>query len=263
MPYCAPEPPPWARVAAGLIADRGLTRAEVAAALGLSRRALRDRLAGRVRPYTGELSALAGLLGVPATDLLAGADGPPPAGRLTDRDVRTYEAMEAVAPGDRFPTLAATATFVDSVVGSPWWRGQQTGVAVVRVLGAPRESPAWHSVEPGADGPVAVLHLPAWSRRPLVVLHELAHVAARPLLSVKAHGPQFARLWVDLVDGFMGPAAGRALRAALRSRRLGLAPRPQLAAARRRGAAAMSRLTTGSERDLTVGSPGVGVRPPG
>ena len=232
------------------MAERGISREEAATALGLSRRALAARLAGRVRPYTGELVALAGLLQVGIADLVAGAGGPggpgerpspPDPARMTERDRRTYRAMARVNAGPALRSLSDTGRFVDDVIRSAWWAGRYPDLERVTVRGGPAGGPAWHTARPGIAG--AALHLPAWARRPLVVLHELAHVAAAPLLSAKAHGPQFARIWVDLVAEFMGRDTARQLAAELRREGLGVAGRAEVARARRAGLAELRRLT--------------------
>jgi putative metallohydrolase (TIGR04338 family) len=54
-------------------------------------------------------------------------------------------------------------------------------------------------------------HAPKW-----VVLHELAHALATVGTGERAHGPQFRKAYVHLVDAEMGEWWGRRLREALR-----------------------------------------------
>ncbi len=253
VPTDAPDrpTPPWALTATRLISERGLRRAEVADALGLSPRGLADRLAGRTRPFTGELKALARLLGMEVAELLAaqldapGRPAPPDLALLTDRDRRTYQAQSRVPLGPALGTVRATQAYVDDTLAGDWWASWAPEVTEVVVDGCGRathEVPAWHSRVADGDGHRYAVHLPRWARRPVVVLHELAHVAAGPLLAARAHGPQFARLWVDLVAERMGPEAAARLAGELRAEGLGLAARAEVARARRQGRREMARL---------------------
>jgi len=87
-----------------------------------------------------------------------------------------------------------------------------------------------------ADGVVRhTLHLPPWSWRPVTILHELAHVAAQPILWARPHGPQFVRLWVDAVAAIAGAESARRLRGALGAEGIGWSTRTRVAADRERG----------------------------
>ena len=71
------------------------------------------------------------------------------------------------------------------------------------------------------------IRLPRWSRTEMVVLHETAHAilwAALP--SAAGHGPEYARLYLDLLDYYAGvdPAVARWRGAHQRPRRVRFAP---------------------------------------
>ena len=106
-------------------------------------------------------------------------------------------------------TIQETVAYVDRVVSSSWWR-QRSGVNVVEVKDGRgrRSAVAWHNV----------IAIPRWARNERTVLHELAHVLAYD--ADPPHGPQYAAAYLALVDRFMGPEAGRALREAYAKHRV-------------------------------------------
>ena len=246
-----PLRPAWAETALAAMRQQGVTRAEVAARMGLTPRALSDRLAGRVRPLTSEIAAMAALLGVPP-DALAGARPVGWEGRrrpdlelLTARDRRVYAAAGRLPSGPSLGTVAAVQGYVDAVLARLSWRALCPETSTVRVTGGGgggARSPAWHESSFEAEGLAHVLHMPPWSRRPLIVLHELAHVAVEPILWARPHGPQFVRAWLDLVGDVMGPDPGRALAGELAAERVRPATRARLVRDRQRGLAALAEM---------------------
>ena len=246
-----PMRPAWAQEALAAMQRRGVGTADMAALIGLSRRALADRLAGRVRPLTSEMRALAAALELPL-DALVGARPlgwevrrGPTVELLTARDRRVYVAAGRVPDGAPLRTVAGVQSYVDALLARPWWRARCPETSAVRVTGGGGGgvgSPAWHesSIEP--EGLSHVLHMPRWSRRPMTVLHELAHVVVEPILWARPHGPQFVRAWVDLVAETMGPAASRALTSELRTERIRPGSRVGLLRDRQRGLAALAEM---------------------
>ncbi|HZU71879.1 MAG TPA: helix-turn-helix domain-containing protein [Acidimicrobiales bacterium] len=241
--------PSWAQSALVLMDERGIDVAGAAAAVGLSRRALADRLSGRTRPLTGELISLAQVLDVPIGVLLGPVAHrrrrPPAPSLITARDRRLYRAAAQVDPGPSLRTVAATQSYVHAVVASSWWSqtcSSSRSVLVCGCGGGSADSPAWHAAELTSGGLEHRIHLPRWARRPLTVLHEMAHVAAEPIVWARPHGPQFVRLWVDLVDEFLGEPQSSRLRAALRNEGVSLASRHQVTADRNLGLAELGRL---------------------
>lgn len=229
---------------------QGRSAASVAREVGLSPRAFGARLAGRVRPLTSEIGRLARLLDMPVEDLV----GPPPARPtgpalelLTERDRQVYAATHDLGAG---PALAPDQVdaYVGEVLGGRWWSDWAADVERVEVDHRPEagpDEPAWHEASLRPTGVLHILHIPGWAGRPLTVLHELAHVAAQPILWAKPHGPQFLRLWIDLVTDRMGRSTANELRSRLRAAGLGLASRPAVAAGLAKGREEMGRLLGG------------------
>jgi len=243
----APPRPPWAELVATAAADQGLSTADVAGQLGLSPRAWRARLSGRVRPLTSEIIRVGRMLDLSAGALMSAEVGPagPDLELLTERDRMVYRASGALEGGAELSGVEEVSGFVNSVLTGDWWQRWAPGVSEVGLdpqPGAGQAAPAWHEPVLSEAGVSHILHLPPWSRRPLTVLHELAHVAAQPILWAKPHGPQWARLWVDLVASVMGRPSAQQLRAALRAEGIGLARPGQVAAELRRGHAELERL---------------------
>lgn len=234
------SPPAWAGLVAAAMAERGLTHAEVAAALELGPEAWRRRRTGQVRPLTGEFARLAGRLDLPLADLLAGRPGPsgPDLELLTERDRGVYRASGLVDIGPPLASLDEVRGYVADVLAGAWWArwAPEVGsVAVEETVGRGEQTPAWHQADLG-DGEIRhTLHLPPWSWRPLTVLHELAHVVAQPILWARPHGPQFVRLWVDAVAATAGADPARRLRRALGTEGIGWSARTRVAAERERG----------------------------
>jgi transcriptional regulator with XRE-family HTH domain len=175
----------------------GLSTVETAALIGLSSRALSERLAGRVRPLTSEMGALAAALDLPLADLLGARPlgwevrRGPDVELLTSRDRRVYAAAARVPSGAPLRTVAGVQSYVDALLVRPWWRSLCPETSAVRVTGGGGGggAPAWHESSIEAEGLSHVLHMPPWSRRPLTVLHELAHVVVEPILWARPHGP--------------------------------------------------------------------------
>lgn len=243
-----PPRPAWAETALEAMGRQGLSRADMAVRVGLTPRALADRLAGRVRPLTSEIGAMAAVLELPP-DALVTARPPgwevrrrPDVELLTARDRRVYAAAARLPPGPSLRTVGGVQAYVDEVLARPWWRAlcPETSAVVVRGGGREPGAPAWHESSFEAEGLSHVLHMPRWSRRPLIVLHELAHVAVEPILWARPHGPQFVRAWIDLVGDMIGADTGRRLAAELQLARVRPASRPALVRDRQRGLAAVA-----------------------
>jgi putative metallohydrolase (TIGR04338 family) len=241
------SPPVWADLVSGAMTDRGLSHAEVAAALGLRAEAWRRRRTGGVRPLTGEFIRLASLLDLPVDQLLAGRPGPtgPDLELLTERDRGVYRSAGVVEAGPSMASVEEVGAFVEWVLTGPWWAGWAPEVAAVAVeatVGRGEQTPAWHQAELGPGKVTHTLHLPPWAWRPVTVLHELAHVAAQPILWARPHGPQFVRLWLDGVSETLGRVPAGRLRGALRREGIGWAGRARVASEREKGLMEMGHL---------------------
>lgn len=103
--------------------------------------------------------------------------------------------------GRQFRSLFTVQNYVDSVIFSTWWklRFPECGSIVVR-QSRPDDIR-------GASGPLgggfsgSFITLPPDARFERYVLHELAHCACDH--PSDAHGPEFARAYLDLVEEFM------------------------------------------------------------
>ena len=243
----APATPAWADLVDRAMAGRSLSHSQVSSALGLGPDAWRRRRAGRVRPLTSEFVRLAEVLDLPVSDLLAARPGPsgPDLELLTERDRGVYRAAGAAEWGPPLASLDAVRAFVEGIRAGDWWQiwaPEVDTVAVEETVGRGEQTPAWHEADLGQGRVRHTLHLPPWSWRPLTILHELAHVAAQPILWARPHGPQFVRLWIDAVAATEGPDPARRLRAALRAEGIGWSTRTRLAADRERGLAELDHL---------------------
>lgn len=75
------------------------------------------------------------------------------------------------------------------------------------------------------------LSFPPWSRRPFVILHELAHLATPPISweneseATRSHGPEFARIFLLMVSHWLGPEAAIELRRGFKKCGVKVAPR--------------------------------------
>ena len=114
---------------------------------------------------------------------------------------RVYRAEHRVAQRLNEPNLGSveeTQEFVDTIVGSSWWRIAAPHRPTVLVAdGRGRRSG-------GSVG--GEIRLPRLYRTPLIVFHELAHEWV--MCPVRApHGPEFARAFLALVGVFHSDGA--------------------------------------------------------
>jgi len=118
---------------------------------------------------------------------------------------RLYRAENELDRGQHFPTIHALRAHVDYITGHEWWRYYFPKITAVAVKdGRGRRRAAAHV---SLDAPAIMM--PRWSRSELVTLHELAHIVTPA--TAPAHGPRFARLYLCLVDAYMGRKAGQDL----------------------------------------------------
>jgi putative metallohydrolase (TIGR04338 family) len=126
-----------------------------------------------------------------------------------------YDAEERLKAkdGPEF-TWAETLAYVERVTRSRWWRCRlPRGVRVKDGRGTRIARGGWGTGRP-------TVNLPRWARTRLVILHELAHVlTSRPGREVAAHGPEFAKTYLELVRRFEPELAPR-LRAEFKAGRV-------------------------------------------
>jgi putative metallohydrolase (TIGR04338 family) len=134
---------------------------------------------------------------------------------------RLYDAERALRGGRRFVTVGECQAYVDDVLGSAWWQARFPRVREIRVTDGRGRRHAGAFVESRR------IALPKWARNERVLLHEVAHHATPR--DAAAHGPEYARIYVDLVHAFMGERAARRLLAAFEAHRVNVAEESPLA----------------------------------
>ena len=153
-----------------------------------------------------------------------------------------YAAEHGVRKGRSFDDVVEIQAWVDALRGLPLWQLRYGRVLRVEVYARDNRRGesvgGWHPEHNAGKLELLRVH---WNERE--VLHELAHVLAHVRLGRKAaHGPHFARTYLELVYLVMGPGAYAELRDAFtrdgiehdveEDERLG-APRPMPAASER------------------------------
>ncbi len=112
-------------------------------------------------------------------------------------------------PAMKLPTVPEMQSFIDGVLAGRWLRSRWGLVHIeVRAGQGHRRAVSY--------GPV--LHMPKWSRSRLVLLHELAHSLTPHHFA--SHGPQFAGVFIALVERSMGKSTAADLRMAFRVKRV-------------------------------------------
>lgn len=108
---------------------------------------------------------------------------------------------------DKLPTVPEMQAFVDKLLAEAWSR-RRFGNANVEVHDGRGRSRAGGSRKTWR-GP-AWITMPTWSRSKLIVCHELAHALAGE--NEAAHGPEFTRRYLELVEHVLSDGAARMLR---------------------------------------------------
>jgi putative metallohydrolase (TIGR04338 family) len=131
---------------------------------------------------------------------------------------RTLENFSGVACNERLETVAEIVSFVNRLV----WRapiqaryGNLVGVRQVAIKdGRGRRA---------AGGSMGFITMPTWSRSKLVVCHELAHTIALRKYGQRGvawHGPEYAAIYLDLVQFGISKETADKLRAAFKKGRV-------------------------------------------
>lgn len=133
--------------------------------------------------------------------------------KVYDRDVpmiEFYGSNIVLPPERKFGTIESVQTYVDKVLGLNWVQAQFPN-ALQRVLVRPRRGQGYAHYSMGEIAVPTTQRATQvqWAMRELVILHEIAHHFT---LHSEAHGKEFARAYVDLVDGIIGHEAGFVLR---------------------------------------------------
>lgn len=101
---------------------------------------------------------------------------------------------------------------------------------------------------------VGDINLPRWSRRPLTILHEIAHAVSRQQhgYDEPGHGRSFAALYLKLVAHFLGVDAGQQLKAAFKTNRVKYTPKRQLSPQRLAELRERGRQLAAAKREVTA-----------
>jgi putative metallohydrolase (TIGR04338 family) len=135
--------------------------------------------------------------------MLAGFTPPNVALPRDTQRTRLYRA-ETPLPGRRFATLNECEQYCDVVVGSLWWA---THFPEYGLGERPRLRPgngarsAFFRLEENGEPTIT---LPRRYRTTGVILHELAHWALHRRRDIALHGPEFARVLLELTAAFGG-----------------------------------------------------------
>ncbi|MBF6339813.1 TIGR04338 family metallohydrolase [Nocardia abscessus] len=111
----------------------------------------------------------------------------------------------------RMVSLESISVYLNSVLALGWVQDRYPRARIPVTVRARRGAAHAH-YEPATSMVAVPLHHRA-ALRELLLLHELAHHLQPPASA--GHGPQFCGVFVELLDGVMGPEAGWLMRAAL------------------------------------------------
>jgi putative metallohydrolase (TIGR04338 family) len=129
---------------------------------------------------------------------------------------RLYDAESIVPAGRTFETVAECQAFIDKVLASAFVR-RRWGLHAIEVLDG-----RGHRNATGGSG---AIQAPKWARNEAVLSHELAHCLAG---SHAMHGPQFARVRLELTGHIFGAEVRAGLLKSYRGHRVKMAPPTKL-----------------------------------
>lgn len=149
---------------------------------------------------------------------------------------RVYDAERLAFPNDRFDSdklkdlsVEDCQKIVNKITHSNWWTNRYGGMM---------KAPSNVEVCAGQGFKNAVaytetntIYLPLWARKMSVILHELAHIAIEDRRAfsyyilydpppIAAHGPEFAKEFLALVQRWMGKEEAKALREGYKAKRV-------------------------------------------
>lgn len=126
---------------------------------------------------------------------------------------RLYDAEREVRRGQEFKSVAEMQQYVDALLAQRWCRSRWGGQSV-----EVRDGRGFRRAMCYPDGSSAVIYMPLWSRCQRIVLHEVAHALAPE--DAAWHGPEFAAIYLALVQREVGADAAEEMRAAFRKHRV-------------------------------------------
>lgn len=132
---------------------------------------------------------------------------------------KLYKADDVIH-GQDLPTVADMQDYVDDMTRRAWWKRRYPGVASIEV----RDGRGRRSANGSYDGwrRAGRVKMPRWSRYEAVLLHEVAHCATTSKYgrSVASHGPEYAKIFIELVQWRMGKEEADKLRASFKKHRV-------------------------------------------
>lgn len=141
--------------------------------------------------------------------------------RIYRAEIRAFYGRSA--KGMRFESLAALQRFLERVAADPWFKARFGALSAIEIRDGRGIRHASSAYEP--DTRRCVFSFPRWARTKPVVLHELAHAASfRRYGLVAAHGPEFAAVFLELIERHLGSAARERLRRAFATLNVGYEP---------------------------------------
>jgi len=126
---------------------------------------------------------------------------------------KAEEHLPEALKGRKFETLVECQAYYDRIVHSRWWlrRAMPTQIFL-------RDGRGTRMARAYSNWAGGYINLPRWSRKEIVMLHELAHILHRRSnrylgrADPRSHGASFVRAFLDLVRRWMGPETAKVLR---------------------------------------------------
>jgi putative metallohydrolase (TIGR04338 family) len=129
-----------------------------------------------------------------------------------------YAAESTLDPGRAFETIERVQEYLDVLCTFDWWSERFPGVIRIEAVGI--HSCCVEGVgRPELERNAGVIGVTPVGQKELTVLHEVAHAVCRPSA---AHGPEWARTYLELTYRVMGTDTWLALRDAFVTREVGI-----------------------------------------
>jgi putative metallohydrolase (TIGR04338 family) len=129
-----------------------------------------------------------------------------------------YAAESTIDPGRAFETIDGVQEYLDVLCSFEWWSGRFPGVIRIEAVGI-RSRCVEGVGRPELERNAGVIGVTRVGQKELTVLHEVAHAVCRP---AAAHGPEWARTYLELTYRVMGADTWSALRDAFVTRGVGI-----------------------------------------
>lgn len=117
---------------------------------------------------------------------------------------KVYKAEGNIAQGEMKAQMVDLQAFVNKVVGSAWWKRHYPNVQRITATDGRRRRRA------SAFPLTRKIVMPKWSRSEMIILHEIAHIVTPTQYAW--HGPEYCKVYLELVKVFMGEETWKSLR---------------------------------------------------